>query len=251
MFDGNASNPERQNDPFGGEEELLPYEEVLKATGKEQWQSNRDALRHIFEEVAWETFDQPELRRFVIWLVWYGCPYIDPSWIAEAFCMTVRNVCEVAESEAPFGFPCLQCGVERLDRSRKAWFTMQESLRAYWDGEEADPPRALLCRACIKLREERETQQRQLDQKRYSAIIRDHRQIPYEDRRATGEWDIIRRQVLLRDGYRCRVCNRHKSEVPLHVHHRTYKRYAQESLEDLITLCARCHGLFHQFGQVS
>jgi 5-methylcytosine-specific restriction endonuclease McrA len=33
--------------------------------------------------------------------------------------------------------------------------------------------------------------------------------------------------------------------VELHVHHCTYENYAQERLEDLITLCSECHNDFH------
>jgi 5-methylcytosine-specific restriction endonuclease McrA len=49
----------------------------------------------------------------------------------------------------------------------------------------------------------------------------------------------LKKQVHRRDGYRCRLCGR--DDVELHVHHCTYENYAQERLEDLITLCPVCH----------
>jgi hypothetical protein len=63
------------------------------------------------------------------------------------------------------------------------------------------------------------------------------------------EWEILKKEIHSRDGYRCRVCNR--NDRPLHLHHRTYRGYAEESLEDLVTLCADCHGLFHAYSKVS
>ncbi len=41
--------------------------------------------------------------------------------------------------------------------------------------------------------------------------------------------------------YRCRVCDRGWADVPLEVHHRTYRRLRRERVEDLLTLCVDCH----------
>lgn len=48
--------------------------------------------------------------------------------------------------------------------------------------------------------------------------------------------------ALERDGRRCRLCN---SKERLEVHHRTYKRRGNEKLDDLTTLCHRCHATYH------
>ncbi len=69
-------------------------------------------------------------------------------------------------------------------------------------------------------------------------------------------WQVQRRRALERDGYRCRRCGvPHTPERPLHVHHirpfRTFgylpgvnEAYREANrLENLITLCARCHRL--------
>jgi hypothetical protein len=48
--------------------------------------------------------------------------------------------------------------------------------------------------------------------------------------------------VMARDGGRCRVCN---TNGPLQVHHRNYSYWGNESGEELTTLCADCHELFH------
>ena len=56
-------------------------------------------------------------------------------------------------------------------------------------------------------------------------------------------WQEKRRQVLERDGYCCTRCG---SAVNLDVHHLTYSHFGNEPLEDLVTLCRRCHGTIHK-----
>jgi hypothetical protein len=63
------------------------------------------------------------------------------------------------------------------------------------------------------------------------------------------EWGMLKKEIHSRDGHRRRMCNRYTR--PLYLHHRTYRGYAEESIEDLITLCADCHGLFHSYRRVS
>jgi 5-methylcytosine-specific restriction endonuclease McrA len=58
------------------------------------------------------------------------------------------------------------------------------------------------------------------------------------------EWKEKREQVLTRDGHKCRLCNSPKAPS---VHHRRYlDNHEEEPLEDLITLCSRCHNIFHK-----
>ena len=66
------------------------------------------------------------------------------------------------------------------------------------------------------------------------------------------EWEAVRRQVRARDGYRCRVCG--APEPPGHahdVHHlrplRAFRDPAEaHALENLITVCRRCHRRLEQ-----
>ena len=53
----------------------------------------------------------------------------------------------------------------------------------------------------------------------------------------------MRRNVLRRDGHRCRSC---RSRWSLMVHHVEFRSHGGRTLEEnLLTLCARCHGLVH------
>jgi hypothetical protein len=60
----------------------------------------------------------------------------------------------------------------------------------------------------------------------------------------TDTWKKIRGIAVRRDDNRCRVCN---SARYIQVHHRKYPSVlGTESTEDLITLCGKCHELFHK-----
>lgn len=51
------------------------------------------------------------------------------------------------------------------------------------------------------------------------------------------------RQALERDGYTCQLCGSHRD---LHVHHVRYRsRGGGDGLENLLTLCHRCHAWIH------
>ena len=53
------------------------------------------------------------------------------------------------------------------------------------------------------------------------------------------EWQTMRQLRLAMDGYQCRLCHTAKN---LNVHHIRYPtEYGTESLNDLVTLCDRCH----------
>ena len=67
--------------------------------------------------------------------------------------------------------------------------------------------------------------------------------VDYKKYLRSDYWDNIKNQVLKRDNYRCRLCN---SKVDLQVHHRTYENLENEKLEELITLCKKCHYVTHK-----
>lgn len=66
--------------------------------------------------------------------------------------------------------------------------------------------------------------------------------MPYSDYLWTSEWGDKRAAALVRDRWRCRVCN---SGDRLCVHHRSYARRGRERIDDLTVLCRGCHSLFH------
>lgn len=58
------------------------------------------------------------------------------------------------------------------------------------------------------------------------------------------EWKSLRLKVLKRDKGRCQDCRAKATEV----HHLTYERVTKEALEDLVSLCCRCHRRRHGHG---
>lgn len=78
-----------------------------------------------------------------------------------------------------------------------------------------------------------------MDEQRFNEL----KSMSYEDYLQTPEWLEKRDLALVRDGYRCRVCDKNED---LNVHHRSYKNgRGNEDLNDLTTLCKGCHSWFH------
>ena len=57
-------------------------------------------------------------------------------------------------------------------------------------------------------------------------------------------YNLLREQVLQRDGWRCQRCGRSKD---LHVHHLVKRsELSDDTLDNLITLCSSCHRQLHE-----
>lgn len=69
------------------------------------------------------------------------------------------------------------------------------------------------------------------------------RQRLYREYLKTPHWKSLRHSVLVRDGFKCVRCDARKK---LQAHHRIYRTNFEDSvLEDLVTLCKRCHKQEH------
>lgn len=64
----------------------------------------------------------------------------------------------------------------------------------------------------------------------------------YEAYLQTEQFDRIRQAVFARDGHKCVVCG---STDTLQAHHLTYRNLYHEPTGDLITLCRKCHSIYH------
>lgn len=78
--------------------------------------------------------------------------------------------------------------------------------------------------------------------------------VPYRTFRPHGShpnpshWESIRQQALERDGHQCRNCDAREGDVyegygkvRLEVHHRHYRNWGKEDLDDVTVLCKECH----------
>ncbi len=56
-------------------------------------------------------------------------------------------------------------------------------------------------------------------------------------------YEVLRQQVLRRDGWRCQACG---AMTDLEVHHQQFRsHWGDDSEANLITLCSRCHTAVH------
>ncbi len=249
-MDGNVGDARGQKDPFAEDFFLAPYAEELAERAAMTRRDNRDAIRHFVEVLAWEAVDNPELKEAAILLLW-NWQDVEVSWIAEAFLMDVRQVCELAKARPVRSFNCLVCGEELRVRSRERLFRLHLSLEAVCEGNGEDALADLLCRACDERLNEHAEEQRRLARLMHEAVLAERRRVPYSERRTTEEWRVMRNLVLARAGFRCQLCGASARNVPLNVHHNTYENYGQERLEDLIVLCRPCHKRHHRLDEAS
>jgi hypothetical protein len=68
--------------------------------------------------------------------------------------------------------------------------------------------------------------------------------VDYYEYIQSPEWKRKADEAKRAVGYRCQICNRHKSEVTLDAHHRTYERLGHELPQDITVLCRDCHELY-------
>jgi 5-methylcytosine-specific restriction endonuclease McrA len=239
-----------QNDPFGEDFIVFPYEEEIRERARLVLEHNQNALRHNMEVLVWEMCDHPELMEYLVPVFWL-LKDIDRRWIAEALCMKVQDVCNIVEGNPIISFNCLDCGVELQAKDRNHLLLMGDSLKAICEDIRIDKVHLanLLCYTCVEDRAQAEEEQRRLDHARLQALLAEYRKGSYAARRRSKEWEVLRRQVFRRDGYRCKLCG--SNDLPLHPHHNTYANYAAERLEDLITLCEVCHERHHRLEDAS
>lgn len=64
----------------------------------------------------------------------------------------------------------------------------------------------------------------------------------YEAYLQSEQFDKLRQKVLARDGNKCIVCGEADT---LQIHHLTYRNIYHEDTGDLVTLCRRCHAIYH------
>ena len=234
---------DQENDPFGKDYFLLPHEVETWARVEQIADDNRDALRHHVELLVWEARADADLLGFVVSILWH-MEDVDPRWIAEASFMSVGEVHDLAESQPIMTFHCLDCGTHLQARNRQHLIRLRHSLKALRKGEIGERHLAdMLCAGCSQQRADYAEEQRLLDDRRQRDLLAEYRDRPYEERRKTREWATLKKQVHRRDRYRCRLCGSRDGQ--LHVHHSSYAHYAEEKLEELITLCSKCHQRFH------
>jgi 5-methylcytosine-specific restriction endonuclease McrA len=62
----------------------------------------------------------------------------------------------------------------------------------------------------------------------------------------SNNWQQKRGCAIMRDESRCAICGIEGNGSSLHIHHLSYKNAGNENVDDLATLCKRCHNDIHQ-----
>ena len=69
--------------------------------------------------------------------------------------------------------------------------------------------------------------------------------IDYNEYIHSDEWKKKRILVAQRENHRCQMCGE-LVVVHYHIHHKTYARFGNEDLDDLMFLCEDCHIKLHR-----
>ena len=56
----------------------------------------------------------------------------------------------------------------------------------------------------------------------------------------------VREYVLFRDGHKCQCCKGKSKDSKLHVHHIESRKTGGDAPNNLITLCSKCHAMYHR-----
>ncbi len=60
------------------------------------------------------------------------------------------------------------------------------------------------------------------------------------------QWRIKRTEILKSRGKVCEVCGQNLTNIPAHVHHKTYNNLGDEHPNDLLIVCEDCHKAIHE-----
>lgn len=105
------------------------------------------------------------------------------------------------------------------------------------------------CERCVERRAAaRDIEFQAAEVRREAVRIANLLALPYQEYLKTDHWQAMRKATLDRDRAACRIC---RSTDRLNVHHNTYERRGDEAPDDLITLCAACHQIFHDNGKLA
>lgn len=72
--------------------------------------------------------------------------------------------------------------------------------------------------------------------------INESRKIEYNDYLNSVKWKTFRQEVLIFYGNRCILCD---SQFKIEIHHKHYRTFGNETIQDVVPLCQKCHRKHH------
>lgn len=79
----------------------------------------------------------------------------------------------------------------------------------------------------------------------YSTLIKTLRNMPYDEYLQTEHWLHFKSEARKYFQNSCQVCGISGDLAKLDIHHKTYENRGRETFLDVIMLCDKCHGTFH------
>lgn len=232
------------DDPF-----RIPFPSEMLKVAQDQYSNNEDARIVRYRELLCPFLGDPNSRNDHIALAVENALIVDDA-LADILVLDVAEVMQVWEARPISIFGCLvpSCRAPITVRNRTHLLRLLR-LERYFDLRvgAGDPVEfkalcEMLCESCAQGQRHCYDEQHRADLLVRRSRITELGKMPFEEYRKTPEWRTRRNRVLLRAGNKCELC--YESGL-LDVHHRTYDRYGDELLNDLIALCRSCHQRFH------
>ena len=227
----------------------IPFPEEMHRAAQEQYNNNREAFIVRSREVLCPYFGDLTSRNTHIALSVEHHRYEDDE-LADMLAIDVTEAMQIWEARPISLFSCLEpaCRTPLPIRNRthlRRLLRLENSFGLFF--REGDPVEfrklaAMLCEGCAQGLQHSYDEQRRAEMCIRQARVAQLRKVPFEEYRLTPEWRARRHRVLFRAGKQCELCEEREF---LQVHHKTYERYGQELLTDLIALCRECHARHH------
>ncbi len=228
----------------------MPFPGEMLKVAQNQCSNNRDALVARFGELSCPLSGGPNSRDDLIVVFVENHRIADDDLVELLFLDDTSEIMEVWEARPISMFACLHpgCRAPIPVRNRKHLLGLL-CLDRYFglrvgagDLVELEKLCEMLCEGCAQDLRDSHAQELRAAALAREARAAELRSMPWPEYRMTREWRSRRNSVLLRAGNRCELCG---ARGRLEVHHKTYERYGDELLGDLIALCRSCHQRFH------
>ena len=227
----------------------MPVPEYILESAKEQSRDNLAAFSARLRRIAQQAADLPDLRNDLIAILVESFVVPDAV-LADAFDLDgQQGLMELREAEPVSLFSCLhpKCRTLLAVRDIPHLFRLRRISRLLCKTREGDLVKAdllseMLCESCAQGLQHCHEQQLRAERLALHARRTELSRMRFEEYLKTPEWKTRRSRALIRAGNRCQVCT---NTDRLEVHHRSYERFGDELLEDLVVMCRKCHQHFH------
>ncbi len=227
----------------------VPFPGEMLKVAQDQHTNNQDALIVRLRGLLCPVLGDPTARNDLI-VVSVENPLILDADLSDVLSLDVSDLMQIWEAQPISLFSCLHPSCRAtIEVRNRAHLLRLIRLDRYFglrvgaeDLVEFKTLCEMLCESCAQglyhCRDEEHRAARLARQARTSQL----RKMPFSEYRLTPEWRSRRNRVLLRAANKCELCF---GSGRLDVHHRSYERYGEEMLSDLIALCRACHQRHH------